>query len=49
MTYKKILVYNQQSVLKELDMLGIHEASLFPEVDIMAEYLKSFIKNPLRV
>ncbi len=49
MTYKKIYVYNQQSVLRELDMLGIHEASLFPEVDKMAEYLKSFVKSPICV
>lgn len=47
MTYTTIYVHDQQSILRELDMLGIHEASLFPEVDKMAEYLKSFVKNPV--
>lgn len=49
MAYEIIYVHNQQSVLRELDLLGINEASLFPEVDKMAEYLKSFVKNPIRV
>ena len=49
LTYKKIYVYNQQSVLRELDILGINEASLFPEVDKMAEYLKSIVMNPIAV
>lgn len=36
-----ISVVNQSGILSELEHLGIHEASLFPEVDKVAEYLKS--------
>lgn len=31
---------DKESILKELEVLGIHEASLFPEVDKVAAYLK---------
>ena len=31
---------NQETILKELEGLGIHEAVLFPEVDKVANYLK---------
>ena len=32
--------YRKDVILKELDDFGINEASLFPEVDKVAEYLK---------
>ncbi|MCH5156569.1 MAG: FRG domain-containing protein [Clostridiales bacterium] len=37
----RIRVHNQDNILKELDKLGINEATLFPEVDKVANYLKS--------
>ena len=49
MTYRKISVQNQQNILRELDILGINEASLFPEVDKMAEYLKASVKAPIHI
>lgn len=36
----KIPVSNQEKILDELDSLGINEATLFPEVDKVAHYLK---------
>lgn len=39
--YREILIQNQQGILKELDMLGINEATLFPELDKVAHYLKT--------
>ena len=45
LTYTRIYIKNQSKILKELEMLGIHEASLFPEVDKMADYLKDSVKN----
>lgn len=38
---QEIRVENQVQILKELDMLGINEASLFPELDKVAHYLKT--------
>lgn len=43
LTYTRIYVQNQPQVLKDLEILGIHEASLFPEVDKMAAYLKESV------
>lgn len=40
LTHTKIKIWNQAQILKELNSLGIHEASLFPEVDKVAQYLK---------
>lgn len=40
LTHTSIKIHNQQKVLEELKSLGIHEASLFPEVDKVAQYLK---------
>ena len=37
----RIRVHNQDRILEELDKLGINEATLFPEVDKVANYLKS--------
>jgi hypothetical protein len=36
----RIRIVNQERVLRELASIGIHEASLFPEVDKVAHYLK---------
>lgn len=40
LTHTRIRITNQRAILKELNYLGIHEASLFPEVDKVARYLK---------
>lgn len=40
MVFKKIIVKNKESILDELDKIGINEATLFPEVDKVANYLK---------
>ena len=37
----ELRIQNQEGILKELDMLGINESTLFPEVDKVASYLKS--------
>ena len=37
----RIRVHNQDNILEELDKLGINEATLFPEVDKVASYLKN--------
>ena len=37
----RIKVKDKQKILKELDVLGINEATLFPEVDKVAHYLKT--------
>lgn len=39
--HASIIITNQKGILVELEALGIHEASLFPEVDKVAQYLKS--------
>ena len=36
----KILIDKKSDILKELDALGINEATLFPEIDKVAHYLK---------
>lgn len=41
MSNTSILVVNKEEILRELDSIGINEASLFPEVDKVAEYLKN--------
>lgn len=38
--YKKITINNQDEIKKELEALGINKATMFPEVDMVAEYLK---------
>lgn len=38
--YAEIRIENQEMILRELDALGINEASLFPELDKVAHYLK---------
>lgn len=38
---KEIRVREQEKILEELDSLGINEASLFPELDKVAHYLKT--------
>lgn len=38
--HTSIKVKNQEKILKELSVMGINEASLFPEVDKVANYLK---------
>lgn len=35
-----LLVKNKEKILKELDTLSINRATLFPEIDYVAEYLK---------
>lgn len=37
----RIKVTNQEQIIDELDSIGVNEASLFPEVDKVADYLKS--------
>ena len=37
----KIKISNKPKILKELDALGINEATLFPELDKVAHYLKT--------
>jgi len=39
-SYTVLSIKNQKQILKELEQLEIHEASLFPEVDKVANYLK---------
>lgn len=41
----KIKIKNKKSILKDLSMLGIHEASLFPEVDKVAHFLRENIED----
>lgn len=38
---REVRVRNQEKILGELDALGINEASLFPELDKVAHYLKT--------
>lgn len=37
--HASITVTNRERILTELKALGVHEASLFPEVDKVAKYL----------
>lgn len=41
----KIKISNKPKILKELDALGINEATLFPELDKVAHYLKTRNNN----
>ena len=43
MITQKIYVDNQSRILEELDSIGINEASLFPDVEHVATYLKTVI------
>lgn len=43
--YTKLTICNQAEIKKELEALGINQATLFPEVDMVAEYLKYTVKN----
>ena len=38
----KIIIKNskKESILKELDKLGINKSTLFPEIDKVADYIK---------
>ena len=36
-----ILITNKKEILKELDILSINKSTLFPEIDYVAEYIKS--------
>ena len=38
---QELYISNQDKILKELDAVGINEATLFPEVDKVAGYLKN--------
>lgn len=40
LAYGKIPIVNQEKILKQLDALGISEATLFPEIDKVAHYYK---------
>lgn len=40
-----IKITNKKELLKELDFLGINEASLFPDLDHISSYLKNQIKE----
>lgn len=40
----RIKVSNKAKILQELDALGINEATLFPEVDKVAHYLRAKIR-----
>lgn len=37
----QIRIRNKEQILKDLDKLGINSATLFPEIDNVASYLKS--------
>lgn len=43
LTHASITIHNQKGILEELKSLGINEASLFPEVDKVAQYLKDCV------
>ena len=43
LAHMSIKIKNKERILKELSVLGIHEASLFPEVDKVANFLKENI------
>ena len=38
-------VWDREKILSELDSFGINEASLFPEIDKVADYLKEKYKT----
>ena len=37
----RIKIINKPKILRQLDVLGINEATLFPEIDKVANYLKN--------
>ncbi len=39
LTYDRIIIRNKSCILKELEALSINKATLFPEIDKVAEYL----------
>ncbi len=43
--YKKITIQNKSRIKRELEALGINKATLFPEVDMVAEYLKECVQR----
>ena len=43
MVSQEIIVNNRDIILDELDSIGINEATLFPEIDNVANYLKSML------
>ena len=43
LTKYKLLIYNVDNILEELNYLGINESTLFPEIDNVAKYLVSSI------
>ena len=40
MVFIKIIIKNKKKIISELDALGINEATLFPELDNVTNYLK---------
>lgn len=44
-TSQKVFISNRDVILRELDGIGIKEASLFPEMNNVADYLKWKVKN----
>lgn len=44
-TSQKVIIKNKDLILRELDVIGINEASLFPEMNNVADYLKWKVKN----
>ena len=45
LTCEQYMITNKNIILKELNQLGINEATLFPEVDKVAEYLKEQVNT----
>lgn len=43
--YQKITIQNKSRIKRELEALGINKATLFPEVDMVAEYLKECVQQ----
>ena len=39
-----LIIRNKETILDELDKIGINEANLFPEMDKVADYLKKKYK-----
>lgn len=43
LAYDRIIIKNKKAILNELESLGINKATLFPEIDMVAEYLKESV------
>ncbi len=43
--WRKIKIKNPEIILRELDQIGVNEATLFPEIDSVAHYLKGWAKK----